>query len=133
MYKNKQSLPLRGKKLLLVEDNVALTNVLKDKLTHENFYTLIAKNGEEGLKIAIKEQPDIILLDVLMPKMNGLIMLKKLREDTWGKTVPVIILSNDDNPEHISETLKDNALDYLIKVDWKLDDIVKKIKETLRL
>lgn len=123
----------KKKKILIVEDNVALTNVLKDKLTHENFYTLTARNGEEGLKIAIKKRPDIILLDVIMPKMNGLTMLKKLREDVWGKNVPIIVLSNDDNPEHISETLKDNAFDYLIKADWKLDDIVKKIKETLRL
>lgn len=60
-------------------------------------------------------------------------MLKKLREDEWGKSVPVLILSNDDGPEHISETLKDNASDYLIKSDWKLEDIIKKIKENLRM
>lgn len=121
------------KKILIVEDDKALSNILADKLNHEDFSVLTASNGEEGLEIANKENPDLVLLDLIMPKMNGLVMLKKLREDEWGETVPVLILSNDDNPEHISETLKDNATDYLIKSDWRLEDIVNKIKATLRL
>jgi len=120
------------KKILLVEDDTALRNVLGDKLNLEDFTVLEAKNGEEGLIVALKDKPDIILLDIIMPKMNGVEMLKKLREDQWGRTVPVLLLTNDSDPEHIRETLKVNASDYLIKADWQLDDIVKKIKETLR-
>jgi DNA-binding response OmpR family regulator len=121
------------KKILIVDDDGSLRNVLKDKISQEGFTALTAGDGEEGLKIGIKEKPDLILLDVIMPKINGIKMLKKLREDEWGKHVPVLLLSNDDDPEHIRETLKDNATDYLIKSDWELEDIIKKIKETLRL
>jgi DNA-binding response OmpR family regulator len=121
------------KKILIVDDDGSLRNVLKDKINHEGFTALTAGDGEEGLKIGIKEKPDLILLDVIMPKINGIKMLKKLREDEWGEHVPVLLLSNDDDPEHIRETLKDNATDYLIKSDWELEDIIKKIKETLRL
>ena len=121
------------KKILIVEDDSSFRNVLKNKIVHEGFSVLVAKDGEEGLEITIKEKPNLILLDVIMPKMNGIKMLKKLREDSWGKTVPVLLLSNDDDPEHIRETLKDDASDYLIKSDWKLEDIIKKIKETIKL
>jgi len=120
------------KKILIVDDDGSLRSVLKDKISHEGFTALTANDGEEGLKVGIKEKPDLILLDVIMPKVNGIKMLKKLRENDWGKTVPVLLLSNDDDPEHIRETLKDNATDYLIKSDWELEDIIKKIKETLR-
>ena len=119
--------------MLIIEDNNALLNVLQDKLTLEDFSVLVAKDGEDGLKIALKNRPDLILLDIIMPKMNGVDMLKKLREDRWGKTVPVLLLTNDSNPEHMMETLKVNASDYLIKSDWELEDVIKKIKETLRL
>lgn len=120
-------------KILIVEDDMALRNILRDKLNSEDFSVLLAKDGEEGLKIGIKEKPDLILLDVIMPKMNGIIMLKNLRENEWGETVPVILLSNDDDPEHIRETLKANASDYLIKSDWELEDVIKRIREILRL
>ncbi|MGA3292215.1 MAG: response regulator [Candidatus Microgenomates bacterium] len=121
------------KKILIVDDDGSLRNALKDKINHEGFTALMAGDGEEGLKVGIKEKPDLILLDVIMPKINGIKMLEKLREDKWGEHVPVLLLSNDDDPEHIRETLKDNATDYLIKSDWELEDIIKKIKETLRL
>jgi DNA-binding response OmpR family regulator len=120
------------KKILIVEDEDPLRNILEVRLKREGFSTLTAKDGEEGLRVSLKEEPDLILLDLLMPKMNGMVVLKRLRESVWGKTVPVLVLSNDDGPEHITETLKDNATDYLIKADWKLEDIVKKIRETLK-
>ena len=121
------------KKILVVEDEIPYLKILNRELTERGYKVIEAANGEKGLEQAKLENPDLILLDIKMPKMDGMTMLKKLREDVWGKNVPIIVLSNDDNPEHISETLKDNAFDYLIKADWKLDDIVKKIKETLRL
>jgi DNA-binding response OmpR family regulator len=119
------------KKILIVDDDGSLRNALKDKINHEGFTALMAGDGEEGLKVGIKEKPDLILLDVIMPKINGIKMLEKLREDKWGEHVPVLLLSNDDDPEHIRETLKDNATDYLIKSDWELEDLVIKVKEVL--
>jgi DNA-binding response OmpR family regulator len=120
------------KRVLIVEDDTALRNVLGDKLEYEDFFILIAKNGEEGLKMALKNKPDLILLDILMPKMNGVDMLKQLRLDNWGRTVPVLLLTNDSNPEHMRQTLKDNAVDYLIKADWDLNSVIKIIKTKLK-
>jgi len=117
----------------IVEDDETLRKILKDKLTQEGFSVLTAKDGEEGLKASFKSNPDLILLDIVMPKMDGVDMLKKLREDGWGSKVPVLLLTNDSNPEHIKETLKADATDYLVKSDWKLEDVIKKIKETLKL
>ena len=121
------------KKILIVEDDRSLRFPLEEAVGREDFITLVAKDGEEGLAVALKSHPDLILLDIIMPKMNGLKMLKKLREDNWGKTVPVLLLTNDTDPEHMRETLKDNATDYLIKSDWEIEDVVKKVKTTLKL
>ncbi len=72
-------------KILIVEDEATICNALRDKLAGAGFLVLAAKNGEEGLKAALKERPDMILLDILMPKMDGLAMLKQLRENAWGE------------------------------------------------
>ncbi len=72
------------KKILVVEDDVPELNALRDKFTREGFSILTAKNGEEGLAIALREHPDLILLDIIMPVMDGITMLVKLREDSWG-------------------------------------------------
>jgi len=118
--------------ILVVEDEKLLSQALEYKLKIADYRVLIAKNGVEGLKLAMKHKPDLILLDLIMPKMNGVDMLNQLRQDTWGKTVPVLIFTNDINPESMSSTLKDNALDYLIKSDWDLENILQKIKSKLK-
>jgi two-component system alkaline phosphatase synthesis response regulator PhoP len=124
---------LYKKTILIIEDDRLLSGVLKNKLTHAGFSVLTASDGEEGLEMSITKKPDLILLDIIMPKMNGIDMLKKLREDAWGKSVPVLLLTNDDNPEHVKETLQDNATDYLIKTDWDINAVIERITETLRL
>ena len=121
----------KKKRVLIVEDDKALRMVLSDKLKKGNFDVLDAEDGKEGLEIAFKELPDIILLDIIMPKMNGVEMLRLLREATWGKTVPVLFLTNDNEPERMMQALRINANDYLIKSDWALGDIVNKVKQTL--
>lgn len=121
------------KKILIVEDDKSLRHALEEVISREGFIAMVAKDGEEGLESALKNHPDLILLDIIMPKMNGVKMLKSLRDDTWGKAVPVLLLTNDTDPEHMRETLKDNATDYLIKSDWEIEEVVKKVKTTLRL
>lgn len=121
------------KKILIVEDDKSLRHALEEILSREGFITMVAKDGEEGLESALKNHPDLILLDIIMPKMNGLNLLKSLRGNAWGKAVPVLLLTNDTDPEHMRETLKDNAIDYLIKSDWEIEEVVKKVKTTLRL
>ncbi len=123
------------KTVLIVEDEKSLREAMADMLRRKNFLTHEAKNGKEGLEIALKEHPDLILLDLIMPEMDGMATLKKIREDAWGISAPVIILTNlsaingniaDDAAAHI-------PTQYLIKSDWKLHDIIKKIEQILEV
>jgi DNA-binding response OmpR family regulator len=121
--------------ILIVEDDLPVLNALVDKLSREGFKTLQAKNGEEGFIVANKDHPDIILLDVLMAKMDGLAMMKKLRaENEWGKSVPIIILTNlsPDSEEVKKGIAEGEPAFYLIKTDWSIGDVVEKIKEILK-
>ena len=92
------------KKILIVEDERPILEPLVDKFTREGFEISVAHDGEEGLKSALEKHPDLIILDIVMPKMDGMTMLKKLREDdTWGRHARVILLTNlsvDDEMMH---------------------------------
>lgn len=110
----------------VVEDEMSLRGALKEKLQKEGFEVVEASDGEEGLKLAIEKQPDCILLDILMPKMDGMTMLNRLRSIKEGKNIPVFVLTN------VNSTVMDNRdFEYLIKSDWKIEDIVEKIKAKL--
>lgn len=119
------------KKILIIEDELTLRSVLAEKLKSEGFEVLEAKNGQEGLDFSISQKPELILLDIVMPKMDGLTMLEKLREDSWGKKVPVIVLTNLSSGAEMSRSAENGVSGYLVKTDWKLEDVVKKIKEIL--
>lgn len=123
------------KKILIVEDEEAVQRAISDSLQNQEFITITAKDGEEGLVTALKEHPDLILLDILMPKMDGMIMLQKLREDEWGKRAPVIILTNvsPNTSSVIESVLKNEPAYYLVKSDVKLEGIVEKIKDVLKI
>lgn len=117
--------------ILIVEDEIDLRQLLKKKLSNEGFNILEADNGEMGLQTALSQHPDIILLDIIMPIMDGLSMLKELRQNEWGKGVTVIILSNLSEAEKVDAGMQKNVYDYLVKSDWEPDDIVNLIKEKL--
>ena len=126
-------LEAKKSRILIVEDEVKQLEALMNKFSREDFVVLEAKNGKVGLEIALREHPDLILLDVIMPVMDGMTMLKKLREDKWGKHIPVIILTNltsADDARNRDVTELEPAC-YLVKSDWKLEDVVKKVKERL--
>ena len=119
--------------LLIVEDDKFLSNALEAKLTREAFNLRVAHNGEDALRIALESHPDLILLDVLLPKMDGITMLQRLREDAWGKDVPVLLLTNLNDAKMIEESIKHNVHDYLIKSDWSLQEVVARIREKLNI
>ena len=121
------------KTILIVEDEQDLREVLADKLGREGFATLEAHNGKEGLDMALEKHPDLILLDIVMPEMDGMTVLRKLREDAWGKGALVILLTNLSATEEniIEEMVKYAPSHYLVKSDWKIKDVVGKIRETL--
>lgn len=123
------------KKILIVEDDESIQKAISDYFANQQLTVLEAKNGEEGFETATKEHPDLILLDILMPKMDGMVMLKKLREDKWGKSVPVIILTNvNPNTSSVINSVMDNKpAYYLVKSDVKLEGIIDKVKEVLKI
>jgi DNA-binding response OmpR family regulator len=117
------------KKILIIEDDKPLNSALRDKCQLEEYETILAFDGEEGLEKALKEKPDLILLDLNMPKKDGISMLEELRKDEWGKTVEVIVLTNIQETDKVYEALKNNVNNFLVKSDWKMEDVMKKIKE----
>ena len=121
-------------KLLIVEDEVVISKVYAEELRDQGYLVLTAMNGRDGLELALREQPDLILLDILMPIMDGLTMMEKLRESgLYGKAVPIILLTNlSANEERIIQSLvKNEPAYYLVKSDWDLSGVVDKIKERL--
>ncbi|HTE48780.1 MAG TPA: response regulator [Candidatus Paceibacterota bacterium] len=126
-----------SKKILVieaVEDDTALLDVLHDKFSLEGFSVLKASDGEQGLAIALSERPDLILLDLMMPKMDGLTMMKKLRQSNeWGKKVPVIILTNlSADDEKINQSIAiDAPAYYIVKSNLTINDLVEKIRERI--
>ncbi len=120
-----------NKKILIVEDEVSLRDVIAKKFSSEGFAVFKAKDGIEGLAMSLKNHPDMILLDILMPKMNGIEMLKRLRHDKWGKSVQVIFLTNLSTVEKGMETSESGKIEYIVKTDWRLSDVTKKVKEKL--
>lgn len=119
--------------ILIVEDEAGLRSVLGDILRDAGYQVLEAANGREGVDTAVKNRPDLILLDLLMPVMGGGDALKKLRKDTWGKKVPVMILTNlsANDEQLIMSMVEERPVCYLIKSSWQMRDIVKKVQETL--
>lgn len=117
--------------ILVIEDEEPLRRVLKDILTVEGYSIIETKDGVEGLEMALKEHPDLILLDIVMPKMNGLEMLKQLRTDEWGKTAPVIVLTNLSDNEDVAKAMEIGAFEYFVKTDIKIDEVIAKIREKI--
>ncbi len=119
------------KTILVVEDEEPMLLVLKDVLKVEGYNVLQAKNGIEGLELALKDHPDLILLDILMPKMDGLEMLKKLREDEWGLKVPVIVLTNLSDNEDIAKAVEEDVFEYFVKTDIRIDEVIQRIRDKI--
>lgn len=121
------------KNVLLVEDDENFLYIYKTRLEQEGFTVKTALNGEDGLKMALQDHPDIVLLDILMPKMDGMMVMSKLREDAWGKSVPIIIFSvldpTDDMTKQITE---EQPTYYLLKSNTNLDSVIEKIKEVAK-
>lgn len=117
--------------ILIVEDEPSLLNALREKCTREGFHVVTAQDGEVGLQTALRVHPDLILLDIVMPKMDGISMAKKLRADSWGANAKIIMLTNLGTHEKLDEVLQQKVFDYLVKTDWTLEDLIAKIRERL--
>ncbi len=121
-------------KVLIAEDDHSLARVISEKFIQEGFEVFNAYNGIECVEVALKENPDIVLLDIIMPKLDGLRALKEIRKDeNWGKKVPVIVLSNLSSADEVQRASEDGVYDYLVKSDWKLEEVVERVKARLEI
>ncbi|HTK04312.1 MAG TPA: response regulator [Candidatus Eisenbacteria bacterium] len=126
-------MPDKPVKVLIVDDDAFLSGIYATKLELEGFLVVTARDGEEGLKAAMREKPDLILLDVLMPKLDGFEVLKRLKADPETKPTPVIMLTNLGQKEDIEKGISDGAVDYLIKAHFVPAEAVDKIKKVLNM
>jgi DNA-binding response OmpR family regulator len=118
-------------KILLVEDDPFLLSMYTTKFELEGFEVVTAEDGEKGLKLANKDKADIILLDILLPKMDGFEVLKELKKNPETKDIPVILLTNLSQRDDVEQGLSMGAADYLIKAHFMPSEVVEKIKKIL--
>ena len=118
-------------KIVIVEDEEILQKVLKEKFERENFKVSVVSDGAEAFSIIQKFQPDIILLDLILPKKSGFEVLEEIKSDAALKTTPVIVLSNLGQDEDIKKALQMGADDYLVKTQHPINEVVDKVKERL--
>ncbi len=118
-------------KILLVEDDSFLLNMYATKFEIENFEVVVAEDGEKGSKAAAAEMPDIILLDIMLPKMDGFDVLKQIKSNQATANIPVILLTNLSQKDDINKGLSLGAVDFLIKAHFMPSEVVEKIKKIL--
>jgi|SRR3989344_2967698 len=121
-----------GKKILFVEDEEALQRAMGTMLEQKGFNVIRAMDGDIGLATARKEMPDLILLDLILPKKNGFEVLTEIKKDPAIKSIPVIVLTNLEGSEDVEKAISLGAMTYLVKANYNLSDIFGKIEMALR-
>ncbi|HBP00901.1 MAG: Response regulator receiver protein [Candidatus Moranbacteria bacterium GW2011_GWE1_49_15] len=119
------------KKLLIVEDEPVLNKALQEFLSAEGFEVIAAVDGEEGIRKAGAEMPDLILLDIILPKKDGYEVIREVKADEKTKNIPIILLTNLGSINDVEKALELGATTYLVKADYKLEEITQKIKGIL--
>ena len=119
------------KKILLIEDEELIINLLQKKITEQGYDLKIARNGEQGLELMKEIAPDLVLLDIIMPKKGGFEVLEEKQEDDSIKDIPVIIVSNSGQPVELDRAKELGVKDWLIKTNFNPDEIIDKIKKQI--
>ncbi len=119
--------------VLLVEDDTFLAGIYQKKFEMEGFKVSVAGDGEKGWQDAKKKKPDIVLLDILLPKLDGFGVLAKLKAEAATKKIPVILLTNLGQKDDVEKGLQAGAVDYLIKAHFKPSEVVEKVRAVLHL
>lgn len=119
------------KKILLVEDEQIMVDLLVRKLSGEGYDVIVSRDGIEGLNKMKSEKPDIVLLDIIMPKKGGLEVLEDMQKDSDLKKIPVVIVSNSGQPVELDRAQKLGAKDWLIKTEFDPREAVEKIKKQI--
>ena len=119
------------KKILFVEDESALQKTFGDILKQEGYEMISALDGETGFNLARTKKPDLILLDLILPRMHGFEVLKKLKEEPETKEIPVIVLTNLEKMENVEQAVKLGATAYLVKTQYTIEELIEKIKKAI--
>jgi CheY-like chemotaxis protein len=117
--------------ILIIEDEMPQREALRSKMEAAGYDVMEAKNGEEGLRKALTVHPDIILLDLIMPKMDGFAVAKALREDAWGKDARVIVLTNSQDAQSAEVDSSIQNMAFLVKSDTTIEQVMRKVEEML--
>mgnify|MGYP001559412540 FL=1 len=120
-----------AKKILFIEDESALQRAISQVMSEGGFKILSALDGEAGLEVAKKEVPDLILLDLILPKKDGFEVLKELKGNSSTSRIPIIILSNLEGSADVMRAMELGSTTYLVKANYNLDEVVEKIKSFL--
>ena len=119
------------KTILVVEDESALQKAMSDVLTQEGFEVVSALDGEAGLRLAQEKKTNLILLDLILPKMNGFEVLEALKKDATTRSIPVIVLTNLEDMKNIQKAVDLGATTYLVKANYSLEEVLEKVKSTV--
>lgn len=119
------------KKILIIEDEKILADLLAKRLEEEGYNIFLAPDGEEGLNKIKEEKPDLILLDIIMPKKGGFEVLEEMQKSPDIKNIPVIVISNSGQPVEISRALELGVKDYLIKTQFDPEEVINKVKRQI--
>jgi DNA-binding response OmpR family regulator len=118
-----------GYSVLIIDDEDSLRSILAQKFKDEGIASYTAADGREGVEVALLRKPDIILLDVMMPEMDGFDVLEELRKDEWGKDVSVILLTNSSSVDTVAKAVATGMSEFLVKTEMKLEEVVEHVKE----
>ena len=122
---------MKKNRILIIEDEPVHLNVMKAKLAYEGYEVSYATDGQTGYEIMAETQPDLVLLDIILPKMNGFEFLEKAKKEGFTEKIPVIIVSNSGQPVEIDKALKLGARDFLVKAEFNPSDVVGKVEKFL--
>jgi len=124
---------LASKKILIIKNKFSVIEDLIDRLTSEGFEVFRIENENAELRVALEKSPDLVLIDIFIPKTNGMATLKELRENNLGRNIPVIILANLSDPEVIATAVENKVSMFLVRNDWSFDEVIRKIRQGLKM
>jgi DNA-binding response OmpR family regulator len=120
-----------AKTVLIVEDEQSMQRALKNKIEHAGYAVKVADDGETALEALRREKPDLVLLDLIMPKLDGISVLRQMKNDDDLRGIPVVILTNLSSGDKVAEAMQLGTFDFLVKANYSLDDVLKKVVERL--
>ena len=120
-----------AKTVLIVEDEQSMQRALKNKLEHSGYTVVTANDGEGAVDALRSAKPDLVLLDLIMPKLDGISVLRQMKADDALRGIPVVILTNLSSGDKVAEAMQLGTFDFLVKANYSLDDVLKKVNDRL--